>query len=143
MTDDPDLRSAVAPDAMRAALAARADELSMAAHPHHTSALADLREAEYRGHQIEVRTSYAITVDGRPFDIHVVVDNDGRVFYHGLPTRDFPSVIALVEKAIDQFPDDFGPGADPGGAGHGHPHGPPHQHSAATVGREDSRGEAE
>ena len=102
---------------MRAALAARADELSMASHPHRTGALADLREAEYRGHRIEVRTSYAISVDGRPFDIHVVVDNDGRVFYHGLPTRDFPSVIALVEKAIEQFPDDFGRGDGPG-----HPH---------------------
>ena len=114
---DADLRSAAAPEAMRAALAARADELSTASRPHHTGALADVREAEYRGHRIQVRTSYAITVDGRPFDIHVVVDNEGRVFYHGLPTRDFPSVIALVEKAIEQFPDDFGRGDGPG-----HPH---------------------
>jgi hypothetical protein len=137
MTDGPDLRSAAAPDAMRAALAERADEISTAGQSHHPTSLADVREAEYRGHRIEVRTTYAITVDGRPFDIHVIVDNDGRVFYHGLPTRDFPSVITLVEKAIDQFPDDFGPGADPGGpgdahdhthspAGHGHPPGEEH-----------------
>jgi hypothetical protein len=143
MTDDADLRSAAAPEAMRAALAARADELSTAAHPHHTASLADLREAEHNGHRIEVRTSYAITVDGRPFDIHVVVDNEGRVFYHGLPTRDFPSVIALVEKAIDQFPDDFGPGADQSGTGQGHSHGPDHQHSAPAAGHEDSWGEAD
>ena len=129
MTDATDLRRAAAPDAMRAALAARADEISTAAQPHHPAAMDDVRQAEYRGHRIEVRTSYAITVDGRPFDIHVVVDNDGRVFYHGLPTRDFPSVIGLVEKAIDQFPDDFGPDAVPGDPGPGHPqaqdHGPP------------------
>jgi hypothetical protein len=143
MTDDADLRSAAAPEAMRAALAARADEISMAAHPHRTGAMADVREAEYQGHRIEVRTSYAITVDGRPFDIHIVVDNDGRVFYHGLPTRDFPSVIALVEKAIDQFPDDFEPGADPGGTGHGHPQGPGHEHTEAAVGHGDSQGEAD
>ena len=143
MTDDADLKSAAAPEAMRAALAARADEISLAGHPHQTGALADVRQAEHRGHRIEVRTSYSITVDGRPFDIHVVVDNEGRVFYHGLPTRDFPSVIALVEKAIDQFPDDFGPVGDPGGTGQGHPHGPGHQHSPATVEREDSRGEAD
>jgi hypothetical protein len=143
MTEDADLRSAAAPEAMRAALAARADELSMAAHPHHTGAMADVREAEYRGHRIEVRTSYAITVDGRPFDIHVVVDNEGRVFYHGLPTRDFPSVIALVQKAIDQFPDDFEPGADAGGTGHDHPRAPDHQHTDAAEGYGNSQGEAD
>ncbi len=143
MTDDADLKSAAAPEAMRTALAARADEISMAAHRHQTAAVADIREAEYRGHRIEVRTSYAITVDGRPFDIHVVVDNEGRVFYHGLPTRDFPSVTALVQKAIDQFPDDFGPGADAGGTGHGHPQGPGHQRPDAGAEYGNSQGEAD
>ena len=128
MIHDADLRSEAAPEAMRAALAAPAGELSTASHAHHPAALADVREAEYRGHRIEVRTTYAITVDGSPFDIHVVVDNEGRVFYHGLPTRDFASVIELVEKAIDQFPDDF-PGPEPGGNGAGHAHGPDHAHT--------------
>ena len=128
MTDHVDLESAVAPEAVRAALAARADELVTAAHPHHTGALADVREAEYRGHRIEVRTSYTITVDGLPFDIHIVVDNEGRVFYHGMPTRDFASVIDLVEKAIDQWPDDFPPGVGPGHRGGGHDHRPGHAH---------------
>ena len=132
MTDYADLKSAVEPDAVRAALAARADELITAAHPHHGGAMADVREAEYRGHRIEVRTTYAITVDGRPFDIHVVVDNEGRVFYHGLPTRDFASVIDLVTKAIDQFPDDFQPGAGPGETGGGHQHEPGHSHGEGT-----------
>lgn len=155
MTDSADIKSAAAPDAMRAALAAQADELAMAAHPHHSGALADVREAEYRGHHIEVRTSYVITVNGRPFDIHVVVDNAGRVFYHGLPTRDFPSVIALVQKAIDQFPDDFGAGAGHGGHGHGegegqdegegegqgHAHGPDHPHTQPAEGHRHTHGE--
>lgn len=130
MAYDADLRSAAAPEAMRAALAARADELATASHAHQTGTLADVREAEYRGHRIEVRTSYAITVDGRPFDIHVVVDNEGRVFYHGLPTRDFASVIELVEKAIDLFPDDFGQENEPDrphtGQSHGDTHGEGH-----------------
>jgi hypothetical protein len=134
MTDYADLKSAAAPEAMRAALAARADELVMAAHPHHPSAMADVREAEYRGHRIEVRTSYAITVDGRPFDIHVIVDNEGRVYYHGMPTRDFPSVIDLVKRAIEQFRDDFEPGPEPGDTDPGHPHGPGHPHAESTQG---------
>jgi hypothetical protein len=141
MTDSADLKSAVAPVAVRAALAARADELLTAAHPHHPSAMADVREAEYRGHRIEVRTSYAITVDGRPFDIHVVVDNEGRVFYHGLPTRDFASVIGLVEKAIEQFPDDFRPGAGPGETGGGHQHGEGHSHGEGTSHHDHTHGE--
>ena len=73
-----------------------------------------------------------ITVNGAPFDVHLTVDNAGRVHYHGLPTRDFPSVIGLVEKAIDVFPDDFttqpgGPG-EPGQEtpGTGHQHGGGH-----------------
>jgi hypothetical protein len=143
MADYPDLTTAVTPDAMRAALAARADELAMAAQPHHTGALADVREAEYGGHRIEVRTTYAITVDDRPFDVHVVVDNQGRVFYHGLPTRDFPSVITLVERAIDQFPDDFGPTADPNGTGHGHSHEPDHGHPDTAPGHGPHAGEVD
>jgi hypothetical protein len=128
MTDYAELRSAIAPEAVRAALAARADELATASHPHHIGSMADVREAEYRGHRIEVRTSYAITVDGRPFDVHVVVDNEGRVFYHGMPTRDFASVIDLVKKVVDQFPADFRPRAEPGGTSHGHEHGPGRKH---------------
>jgi hypothetical protein len=141
MTDYADLKSAAAPEAMRAALAARADELVMAAHPHHPSAMADIREAEYRGHRIEVRTSYAITVDGRPFDIHVIVDNEGRVYYHGMPTRDFPSVIDLVKRAIVQFPEDFPPETEPDGTGQGHPHGPGHPHTESTKGNETTQAE--
>jgi len=69
--------------------------------------LSSMRYASYKGHQITVRTTYEITVDGRPFAIHVTVDNSGRVHYHGLPTRDFPSLIGLIQKAIDMFPEDF------------------------------------
>jgi hypothetical protein len=141
MTDLADLKSAVEPDAVRGALAARADELLTAAHPHHPGPMTDVRVAEHRGHRIEVRTSYAITVDDRPFDIHVVVDNEGRVYYHGLPTRDFASVIALVEKAIDQFPDDFPSGAGPGEPGGGHQHGPDHSHGEGTEHHGETHGE--
>jgi len=137
MTDTVDLKSAVAPEAVREALAARADDLQTAAHPHPPGAMTDVREAEHRGHRIEVRTSYAITVDGRPFDIHVVVDNEGRVFYHGLPTRDFPSVIDLVKRAIDQFAADF----EPGGTDQSHPHEPGHMHTEAMEGHGNSQGE--
>ena len=40
--------------------------------------------------------SYDITVDGVPFDPVITVDNGGRVHYHGLPSRDFPSTVEPV-----------------------------------------------
>lgn len=102
-----ELAAASRPDALRAALAANAEELRHAADEHHGGEMASVRRASYQGHEIEVWTTYEITVDGRPFDVHLTVDNAGRVHYHGLPTRDFPSVIGLVKKAIDVFGDEF------------------------------------
>lgn len=93
---------------------------------HHHGPMVSVRRATYQDHEIVVETRYTITVDEEPFDIAVNVDAAGRVQYHGLPTQDFGSVIHLVEKAIDQFPDDFaqseGPGPKSGHAG-GHTHG--------------------
>lgn len=123
-----ELAAASQPDALRAALAANAEELRHAAEEHHGGELSSTRRASHQGHEIVVRTTYEITVDGQPFDVHLTVDNSGRVHYHGLPTRDFASVIGLVEKAIDVFGDEFGPGTpdqpvDPGPDPHHHDHG--------------------
>ncbi|MGH3912307.1 MAG: hypothetical protein ACRDTC_02675 [Pseudonocardiaceae bacterium] len=130
--DYQDLVAASQPEALRAALAANAEELRHAAQEHHGGELASIRQVTYKGHEIVVRTTYEITVDGQPFNVHLTIGNDGRVHYHGLPTRDFSSVIGLVEKAIDVFGDEFGPGSSgqpiapepdphhPDHAGHGH-----------------------
>ena len=121
--------AAAQPDALRASLEANAELIAHAGHAHGTGDMTSVRQADYEGHRITVRTTYEITVDGAPFDVHLTVDNAGRVHYHGLPTRDFPSVIGLVEKAIDVFPTDFT--GQPGGQGEPEPdpHGMGHQHS--------------
>lgn len=129
--DVPDLREAAQPDALREALTTYADELQSAADAHgggHEAA--SVRTTSHKGREIVVKTWYEITVDGRPFDAHVGVGNAGRVHYHGLPTRDFASVIDLVASVIDHFPDE-GSGATPDetpddpapGHGQGHGHG--------------------
>ena len=125
MVDRSELIAAMQPEALRAALTANADELAHAAD-HHGSGVTSVRRAVHNGHEIVVRTSYEITVDGRPFDVHLTVDNAGRVHYHGLPTRDFASVIDLVAKAIDLFAADFTGDDGDGHDGHGHPHGGGH-----------------
>ncbi len=127
MVERSELAESARPESMIAALRANAEELRGAAAPHHGGDLTSVRRSSHNGHEIVVRTTYAISVDGRDFDVHLTVDNGGRVHYHGLPTRDFASVIDLVEKAIDTFPDDFGAaGPDAGDDGRHHAHGGHH-----------------
>ena len=66
-----------------------------------------VREAEYQGHRIVVRTRYEIEVDGKRVTGHVGVTNDGNVHYHAVPNLSFPSAVEMVEKLIDIFPEDF------------------------------------
>src|SRR6266550_4168583 len=57
-----------------------------------------LREDDYKGHHITVRTIYHIEVDGKPQMGHLVVTNDGQVQAHGLPNYTFDSVIELMRR---------------------------------------------
>ena len=85
-------------------------------HRHKVSAT--VREDDYKGHHIVVRTTYDIRVDGTPVTGHLAVTNDGQVHYHPVPNVSFASAIDLVKQLIDVFPDDF-PGHPSGGGGHG------------------------
>lgn len=79
---------------------------------HGHAAMAEVvRTATHKGHQIMVRTSYSIEVDGSPISGHFGVTDDGQVHYHAVPNISFASAIDMVKKLIDAFPDDFaGPG---------------------------------
>jgi hypothetical protein len=114
--DHDELVAASQAQGLLAALTANAGDLREAAGQHHGGELVSVRTESYQGHQIVIRTTYEISVDGRPFEIAMTVDNGGRVHYHGLPTRDFPSAIDLVKKAIDFFPDDFDERDEAGGS---------------------------
>ncbi len=82
---------------------------------HHSHGIETIREDDYKGHHIVVRTSYEIEVDGKPITGHMALTNDGRVHYHAVPNVSFPSSIALVHQLIDAFPDEF----PTNGRGHG------------------------
>ncbi len=98
------------------------------AQRHQHEASETVREADYEGHHIVVRTTYQIEVDGVPVTGHLGVTDDGQVHYHPIPNMSFASALDMVRQLIDVFPDDF---ADKGGmpAGHdGHEgHGAPGQ----------------
>ena len=112
MLDLPDFAAEAAPERLVIAVAENAAVTAGMAMSHgghdveHPDAVS-VRSATHKGHDIVIRTRYEIEVDGQPFAPLINVDNAGRVQYHGLPTRDFASMVDLVKKAIDTFPDDF------------------------------------
>ncbi len=122
-----DLVQAAQPGAVVERLAEQRPELTEPAH-HDMSSMESVREATYRGHQITIRTTYRIEVDGRLILGHMGVGNDGQVHYHPIPNIAFASAVDLVKQLIDAFPDDFGAGEpDPAPTepdpAHGHMHG--------------------
>ena len=70
-------------------------QMEMAGHGH-GDGIETVREDDYKGHHIVVRTRYEIEVDDRPVTGHMGVTNDGRVHYHAVPNLSFPSAIAMV-----------------------------------------------
>jgi len=78
----------------------------------HGAGMDSVREEDYEGHHIEIRTSYTIKIDGKEIMLHLALTNDGEVQYHGLPNYSFDSAIDLVKKMIDVYPDDFAAGAE-------------------------------
>lgn len=89
-----------------------------------------VRELDYKGHHVVVKTTYDVTIDGKPFHAGLGVTNEGDVHYHGMPNVAFASALDLVKAVIDTFPDEFGKGKGGGGVDHGdhghgdHDHGP-------------------
>ena len=105
------------------------------AHAHPES----VREAEYQGHHIVVRTSYHIEVDGQVLNGHFAVTNDGQVHYHPLPNISFASAIDLVKQLIDLFPADFENGHGGHGGHTGHTHGRARKSAKAKSARKSRR----
>ncbi len=80
-------------------------KLSMAdAEPHHASAV---RTAEHEGRSIEIRTTYEILIDEKPFQGRVMVDDEGHLHCHSIPYESYGSAIDFVKRLIDTYPDSF------------------------------------
>jgi len=79
-----------------------------------------VREADYKGHHIAIRTTYQVSVDGRVLNVPLGVDNRGNVHCHSLPNYQFTSAVDMVKQLIDSFPGQFGGGKRGGGHGGGH-----------------------
>ncbi|MGH3884633.1 MAG: hypothetical protein ACRDRC_14705 [Pseudonocardiaceae bacterium] len=113
------LQEAATPAEMAAALEEHRDVLHLLQHSHAQEP--SVREEAYRGHQIKVVTTYAITIDDQPVSGHLNIDNDGSVHYHAIPNQEFLSMIGMVKRIIDLS-------VDLGGIGSGG-----HDHSGART----------
>jgi hypothetical protein len=76
--------------------------------------MGSMREADYNGHHITIKTTYQIKIDGKPFMGVLGVSNAGTVHYHGMPTASFASALDLIKSVIDTFPDEFAAGSGGG-----------------------------
>ena len=101
-------------------------------HGHHG---ASVRQDDYKGHHIVIKTTYEIEIDGHPFQGALDVSNAGTVHYHAIPNVSSDSAVALIRSVIDAFPDDFAAAPGGHGGGHGHVHG-------RVAGRAASKGQA-
>jgi len=73
-----------------------------------------IRQDDYKGHHVMVKTRYEITIDGQVVTGHIMLTNLGQVQYHGLPNHSFDSAVELARALIDNFPEDFEKKAAPG-----------------------------
>lgn len=98
--------------------------LAQPAHEH-PGPISIVRQDDFEGHHISIKTTYEITVDGTQLGVHIGLSNDGSAHCHGLPAYQFTSVVDLVKALIAYFPDEFGPSA-PDEREHGDDHADPH-----------------
>jgi len=90
-------------------------------HDHH----GDVRTDNYKGHKIEIKTTYLVKVDGKKIDLRFAPENDGSLLYHAVPNMRFASAVDLLRCLIDNFPTDFGKKSGPSPGGGGPHHGAP------------------
>lgn len=85
---------------------ANAARVRKAQQMHHEESVV-MRETDYKGHHIVVRTTYEVEIDGRRLMGHVGVNDAGSVHYHPVPNMSFASALDMVKTIIDVFPGDF------------------------------------
>ena len=77
----------------------RAEDVQETEHSHHGNL--SIRRVNHKGKEIVIKTDYEITIDGKLFENHVMVDDRGRVHSHGLPNYAYASMIDLIKRLID------------------------------------------
>ena len=85
---------------------------SMGSGHGHAVTISSHRETQHGGRHIEVKTTYEVTVDGKPFGGHLVLGDDGTVYSHACPYDEFKSMIDLMKHLVSAYPDAFRSGIE-------------------------------
>ena len=85
----------------------RARDKAPAHAGHGAGGAQSVREDNYRGHEIEIVTTYKILVDGKKIRAPLGVDASGQVHCHSLPNYQTASAVDMVRALIDGFPEEF------------------------------------
>jgi hypothetical protein len=91
-------------------------------HTHESLARSD-RTLEHRGRTITITTTYEVRVEGRPVTLHMMVDEEGRLWSHLCPYLTFATAPELVRHLLTRMPHLFEapqPSSHRGGAGGEH-----------------------
>jgi hypothetical protein len=57
------------------------------------------------GHEIEIITTYSVSVDGQPAPVHLLVDTDGRLWSHLCPYATFANANELIAHLLEHAPE--------------------------------------
>ena len=98
------LSTFASPKKLGAYLAKQSEKSHGHSHGGHGSSV---RSFTHSGHKVSISTVYEITIDGKPFEGTLGVDENGQVHCHSLPNYQTASAVDMVKYLIDIFPDDF------------------------------------
>lgn len=75
------------------------------AHAHTTGPIASTRAIAVQGHELTVRTTYEVFMDGKALPVHMMVDSDGRLWSHLCPYHTFATAPELLEFVLTHAPE--------------------------------------
>ena len=73
----------------------------------HDGGFTSTRTTHHDGHEIEIKTTYHIKIDGKPYRGHLSVNDDGHLHCHAIPYETYGSALDFVRNLIDIYPDTF------------------------------------
>ena len=91
-------------------------------HAHHGTVVHSSRQFEHAGHDVEIRATYRVLVNGVERQLQFSVGPDGKVTTHLRPYVAYDSLVEMVRDVIDNYPDSFSGDAPPNDSGHGGGH---------------------
>jgi hypothetical protein len=103
----------------------------------HEALARSTRELEHRGRTITITTTYEVRLDERLLTLHMMVDEEGRLWSHLCPYLTFATATELVCHLLERLPHLFEPAPDsPGRRERGEPmdHGAHAPHPARARG---------